>query len=84
VRLEAPPSGPVLEDSFVSSVGWVKPGQRYPFTLRVRNYGAEAVDGGTVTVPEPAGTSFTGGPVSWNVGSVPGAGVPGVDLTPKK
>ena len=27
VRLEAPPSGPVLENSFVSSVGWVKPGQ---------------------------------------------------------
>ena len=59
VRLEAAPSGPVLENSFVSSVGWVKPGERYPFTLRVRNYGAEPVDGGTVTVPEPAGTSFT-------------------------
>jgi immune inhibitor A len=77
VRLEAPPSGPVLENSFVSSVGWVKPGQPYPFTLRVRNYGAEPVDGGTVTVPEPAGTSFTGGPVSWDVGSVPAAGADG-------
>jgi hypothetical protein len=35
VRLAAPPSGPVLENSFVSSVGWGKPGERYPFTLRV-------------------------------------------------
>jgi immune inhibitor A len=77
VRLEAPPGGPVLENSFVSSVGWVKPGERYPFTLRVRNYGSAPVDGGTVTVPEPAGTSFAGGPVSWAVGSVPAAGADG-------
>ena len=58
-------------------MGWVKPGERYPFTLRVRNYGAEPVDGGTVTVPEPAGTSFSGGPVSWDVGSVPAPGADG-------
>ncbi len=77
VRLEAAPSGPVLENSFVSSVGWVKPGERYPFTLRVRNYGPDLVDGGTVTVPEPEGATFTGGPVSWAVGSVPAAAADG-------
>ena len=31
------PSGPVLENQFVSSKGWVKPGETYPFTLRVLN-----------------------------------------------
>ncbi len=36
----AAPDGPVLENDFVSSKGWVKPGETYPFTLRVLNYGA--------------------------------------------
>jgi immune inhibitor A len=49
----------VLTNSFVSSTGWVKPGDRYPFTLRVRNPAGAAVDGGTVTVPAPAGTTFS-------------------------
>ena len=40
-----PPTGPVLENSFVSSVGWVKPGDTYPFTLRVKNYGATPAGG---------------------------------------
>ena len=39
------PDGPVLENDFVSSKGWVKPGETYPFTLRVLNYGATPLDG---------------------------------------
>src|SRR3954470_8522813 len=42
----APPSGPVLQNSFVSSKGWVKPGDTYPFRLIVKNFGAAPVDGG--------------------------------------
>ena len=28
----------MLENSFVSSLGWVKPGDAYPFTVRVKNF----------------------------------------------
>ena len=41
VGVVAPPtSGQVLSNSFVSSVGWVKPGDAYPFTLTIDNYDA--------------------------------------------
>ena len=39
------PDEPVLENSFVSSKGWVKPGETYPFTVRVRNYTDAPFDG---------------------------------------
>src|SRR4051812_21097971 len=79
----ATPSGPVLENSFVSSKGWVKPGDTYPFRLIVKNFGAAPVDGGQVTVPTVDGTTFTriavgsgarvdGGRIVWDVGAVPG------------
>src|SRR4051794_37605761 len=79
----ATPSGPVLENSFVSSKGWVKPGDTYPFRLIVKNFGAAPVDGGQVTVPAVDGTTFTriavgsgarvdGGRIVWDVGAVPG------------
>src|SRR3954462_12465792 len=78
-----PPSGLVLENSFVSSKGWVKPGETYPFRLIVRNFGAAPADGGQVTVPAVDGTTFTriatgsggrveGDHVVWDVGTVPG------------
>src|SRR3954454_14882135 len=78
------PAGPVLENSFVSHVGWVKPGESYPFFLRVKNFGAAPVDGGTVTVPPVDGTTFTkadgatisNGTVTWNVGAIPGTADP--------
>lgn len=47
-----------LENSFVSSVGWVKPGERYPSTITVTNPTGKTVPGGTVTVAAPQGTSF--------------------------
>ena len=34
----AAPGDLVLENSFVSSTGWVKPGDTYPFTVRVKNH----------------------------------------------
>src|SRR4051812_46514133 len=76
--------GAVLENSFVSHVGWVKPGESYPFFVRVKNFGAAPVDGGTVTVPPVDGTTFTkadgatlsNGTVTWNVGPVPGTADP--------
>src|SRR4051812_1995637 len=85
----APPSGPVLQNSFVSSKGWVKPGDTYPFRLIVKNFGAAPVDGGQVTVPAVDGTTFTriavgsgaridGGRIVWDVGAVPGTTNPRV------
>jgi hypothetical protein len=87
VVLAAPASasaaGLELSNSFVSSTGWVKPGETYPFTLRVRNPG-DAPASGTVTVPAPAGAtlsdpagdaaSVADGTLTWNVGEVPAGG----------
>jgi hypothetical protein len=42
----------VLENDFVSSKGWVKPGQMYPFTLRVLNYGSTPLAGARVTLSD--------------------------------
>jgi len=47
-----------LENSFVSSVGWVKPGERYPSTVTVTNPTGKTLPGGTVTVSAPQGTRF--------------------------
>jgi len=47
-----------LENSFVSSTGWVKPGQRYPSQVRVTNTGAP-VSGLTVKIPPTRGMAFT-------------------------
>ncbi len=47
-----------LENSFVSSVGWVKPGETYPSTITVTNPTGKTLPGGTVTVTAPQGTSF--------------------------
>ena len=75
------PDGPVLENHFVSSKGWVKPGETYPFTLRVLNYGATPLTGARVTVTAPDGTSFDA--VDWAVPTVPAKqtdGTPGVQF----
>jgi immune inhibitor A len=71
--VETPPAGLVLENSFVSSKGWVRPGETYPFTVRVENYERTAIaDGGEVTVSVPAGTTLLSAS-TWAVGSVPAA-----------
>ncbi len=81
-----PPAGLILENSFVSAVGWVKPGEGYPFRVFVKNYGDTAVDGGTVSIPAADGMRFlaatpnavvTESLVTWTVGSVPAANAAG-------
>ncbi len=77
------PIGLVLQNSFVSAVGWVKPGETYPFRVFVKNYAATATDGGTVTIPAVDGMEFTNAvpaaalasstSISWAVGEVPAA-----------
>ena len=56
------PDEPVLENSFVSSKGWVKPGETYPFTVRVRNYTDAPFEDLTVTVSVPDGTTLLSEP----------------------
>ncbi len=36
--ISVPPTALTLENSFVSSVGWVKPGDSYPFRVFVKNF----------------------------------------------
>jgi immune inhibitor A len=86
-RVLAPPSGVVLENSFVSAVGWVKPGASYPSRVFVRNYGATAITGASVSVAAADGMRFvsatplagsgtatvTATAVTWTVGDVPAA-----------
>jgi immune inhibitor A len=85
VTVSVPPADLVLENTFVSARGWVKPGETYPFRVFVRNFGWSARSGAAVTVPAADGMSFTRAtPVSgggtatvsatsltWNVGTVP-------------
>lgn len=79
-----------VENSFVSSVGWVKPGDSYPSRIIVTNPTGSPVDGATVAISAPTGTSFTGasGPgthpvtadeITWTLPTVPAASgaVPG-------
>ena len=60
--ITAVPDEPVLENSFVSSKGWVKPGETYPFTVRVRNFTDAPFTDLTVTVSVPDGTTLLGDP----------------------
>ncbi len=56
--LQAAAGGLDLVNSFVSSVGWVKPGETYPSTITLRNPGATPVLGAVVDVAVPTGTTF--------------------------
>jgi M6 family metalloprotease-like protein len=78
----ATPDQLVLENSFVSSKGWVKPGDEYPFTVRVLNYQPTAKPGGTVTVTVPDGATLLT-PETWTVGDVPAATADGPGVTSK-
>ena len=83
----ASPLGVVLENSFVSAVGWVKPGAAYPSRVFVKNYGATAITGASVSVAAADGMRFvsatplagsgtatvTATAVTWTVGDVPAA-----------
>ncbi|NYG54148.1 immune inhibitor A domain-containing protein [Nocardioides perillae] len=47
-----------LRNSFVSAVGWVKPGQTYPSRIVVTNPTGRALSGARVVVTAPRGTTF--------------------------
>ena len=47
-----------LDNDFTSSVGWVKPGEKYPSTIRVTNPMSKKSTKARVTVKAPKGTSF--------------------------
>lgn len=89
VTINVPPTTLVVENSFVSAVGWVKPGDTYPFRLFVKNFRSAPESNAVVTVPVVDGTTFTmatpvngsgtcvvngGGGITWNIGPVAGAG----------
>ncbi len=84
-----PPGSVTLHNSFVSSVGWVKPGESYPWRVFVENDSGSTISNAIVTIPAADGMSFsnvtplsgagtafiTGGNlVTWNIGNVPHAG----------
>ena len=88
ITLSVPPDTLLVENSFVSSVGWVKPGDTYPFRIFVRNFTDSAASNVAVTIPPVDSTTFTqvsplngagsalinsDGSITWSVGNVPAA-----------
>ena len=91
------PEGLVVTNSFVSSVGWVKPGEVYPSTITVANYSTDPEPDAAVSVPAVDGMSFTAvhrledsgtavitgtGDVLWTTGEIEGATLDGEELIP--
>ena len=64
------PTSRCSRTDFVSSMGWVKPGETYPFTLRVINYGATPLTGAQVTLTAPDGTTLDQR-ADWDAGTSP-------------
>jgi immune inhibitor A len=58
VPLRAPPASLLVENSFVSSTGWVKPGDAYPFRVSVKNFTTDAASNAHVSIPAPDGVTF--------------------------
>jgi immune inhibitor A len=94
ITLRVPPDTLVVENSYVSAVGWVKPGESYPFRVFVKNFTTEDASDAAVTIPPVDGTTFTNvtpltgsgtatiqgdGSILWTVGSV----AAGTDAGPK-
>ena len=83
-----------ITNSFVSAVGWVKPGESYPSRIIVRNYKKKPANNARVKVGRVAGTKFkkakpargsgrariVRGKIVWTIGKIPAArkGVPGL------
>src|SRR4029079_8540364 len=65
LALASPAAAATLENDFVSSRGWVKPGETYPFTIEVTG----PVSHGTVTLTPPDGTTISGA-TTWDVGTL--------------
>ena len=87
VTVRTQPDELILENSFVSSVGWVKPGDTYPFRVFVRNDTFDDATGVQVTIPAPPSATFTAATplngsgdatltdagLTWTIGSLPAA-----------
>ncbi|NUT56949.1 MAG: PKD domain-containing protein [Thermoleophilia bacterium] len=87
VTVSVPPNQLVLENTFVSAVGWVKPGETYPFRVFVKNFDWTDRTGAVVRIPAADGVTFTrvapnvgsgtatinstGTAITWTVGTVP-------------
>src|SRR4051812_43571898 len=81
----SPVAGLTVENSFVSGVGWVKPGDAYPSRVIVANTAKTATGAISVTIPAVKGMTWTqarsalgtagisGGTVRWSVPSVAAA-----------
>ena len=59
ITLRVPPTTLLVENSYVSAVGWVKPGETYPFRVLVKNFTTSAAADTQVTIPPVDGTTFT-------------------------
>jgi len=78
-----PPPTLIVENSFVSAVGWVKPGDEYPSRIFVKNFTDTAGTGVEVVVDNVDGMVFEGATttngsasfsptqITWDVGTVP-------------
>ncbi|MCA1710952.1 MAG: immune inhibitor A [Actinobacteria bacterium] len=78
-----PVPGLRIENSFVSSTGWVKPGDAYPSRILLTNAAKTAAGAVSVSIPARKGMTWTaaraatgvaalsGGTVTWKVPSVP-------------
>jgi immune inhibitor A len=87
VRVRVASNTLVVENSFVSAVGWVKPGDTYPFRVFVKSFRSAPATNATVTVTPADGMRFTSdlhvtsgsatvdgaGNLVWTIPTVPGA-----------
>jgi immune inhibitor A len=94
LTLTVPATSLIVENSFVSAVGWVKPGESYPFRVFVKNFTSSAAAGAQVTIPAADGMSFTNATpaagsgtvsvspssITWSIGAVPARTVSGPGL----
>ena len=58
VIVRTPPDTLLLENSFVSSTGWVKPNETYPFRVNVKNHTTSGATNAQVSIPAPDGVTF--------------------------
>ncbi|HEX9888273.1 MAG TPA: immune inhibitor A domain-containing protein, partial [Nitriliruptorales bacterium] len=90
VSVLSDPPGLVLKNQFISSTGWVKNGESYPFRVTVENYLPTAFSDLTVTIPPVDGTTFTNvkplasagtasvagdGSITWTADSIPAGAI---------
>ena len=85
VTVLSAPTSLQLDNSFVSSVGWVKPGDSYPSRINVSNPTDHAFTNVSVSIPSPVGATFTktntsngtagidAGTVTWSLGTIAAA-----------